>query len=163
MLAEQGAGMGAESTAAAFTNKMSDFFGIDTSTFSGIYDAYSAASKVGDVLNEKKAYDAMNEKFRETNLKLEDAIMSKYRKNFMKHYKDTAYFLQDQQNNIDRYVWGMSASNMYVDPYGTTPVANIRFEPDKDTRMLSFGFEEMFDENSMAGSEGYFNNILYGS
>jgi hypothetical protein len=81
----------------------------------------------------------------------------------MKHYKDTAYFLQDQQNNIDRYVWGMSASNMYVDPYGTTPVANIRFEPDKDTRMLSFGFEEMFDENSMAGSEGYFNNILYGS
>jgi hypothetical protein len=104
----------------------------------------------------------MVDKFREEGLKLESAIDSKYRKNFMKHYKDTAYFLQDQQENIDRYVWSMGAQSMYVDPYGTTPVANIRFEPDKDTRMMAFGYEEMFDENKVAGSKNYFNSILYG-
>ena len=80
----------------------------------------------------------------------------------MASYKDTSYFLQDQQEYIDRYVWSMTSQNMYVDPYGTTPVANIRFEPDKDTRMMSFGFEDVFDESTQAGSKSYFNNILYG-
>ena len=105
----------------------------------------------------------MNDKFAEDKAKLDTLINNKYRKNFMKHYKDTAYFLQDQQEYIDRYVWGMTAESMYVDPYGTTPVANTRFTPDKDTRVMSFGFEDMFDESSSAGSRGYFNNIIYGS
>ena len=81
----------------------------------------------------------------------------------MKHFTDSAYFLQDQQEHIDRYVWSMTSQNMYVDPYGTTPVANVRFTPDKDVRGLSFGFEDLFDENALAGSKGYFNNIIYGS
>ena len=80
----------------------------------------------------------------------------------MGSYKDVAYFLQDQQEFIDRYVWSMTAQNMYVDPYGTTPVANIRFTPDKDTRMMSFGYEDVLDESKLAGSKSYFNNILYG-
>ena len=57
----------------------------------------------------------------------------------------------------------MVSDSMYVDPYGTTPVANLRFQPDKDTRMMNFGFEDMFDESKQAGSKGYFNNIIYGS
>ena len=94
--------------------------------------------------------------------KLNEAISTKLNKNMMKHYKDASYFLQDQQEYIDRYVWSMTGQNMYVDPYGTTPVANMRFSPDKDTRTLSFGFEDVFDESTKAGSKGYFNNILYG-
>lgn len=156
MLAAQDAGMAA-------ANSATTFFGISTSTYSSIYKAYSTAMSVNDVLNAKKAYEAMEGKFAEDRAKLDTLITNKYRKNFMKHYKDTAYFLQDQQEFIDRYVWGMTAESMYVDPYGTTPVANIRFTPDKDTRMLSFGFEDMFDENSSAGSRGYFNSIIYGS
>ena len=155
MLAAQDSGMAA--------NSVTTFFGISTSTYSDIYKAYSTAMKVNDILNAKKAYEAMEDKFAEDRAKLDTLIDSKYRKNFMKHYKDTAYFLQDQQEFIDRYVWGMTAENMYVDPYGTTPVANIRFTPDKDTRGMSFGFEDMFDESSSAGSRGYFNNIIYGS
>ena len=155
MLAAQDSGMAA--------NSATTFFGISTSTYSSIYKAYSAAMSVSDILNAKKAYEAMNDKFAEDKAKLDTLIDSKYRKNFMKHYKDTAYFLQDQQEYIDRYVWGMTANSMYVDPYGTTPVANIRFTPDKDTRVMSFGFEDMFDENSSAGSRGYFNSIIYGS
>ena len=90
------------------------------------------------------------------------AIIKKTNKKMMLSYKDTAYFLQDQQDHIDRYVWSMTSQNLYVDPYGTTPVANIRFKPDKDTRSLSFGFEDMFDESTQAGSKAYFNNIIYG-
>ena len=48
----------------------------------------------------------------------------------------------------------MTAQNMYVDPYGTTPVANIRFTPDKDTRIMSFGYEDMFDDSKMAVCPG---------
>lgn len=144
-------------------NSTTTFFGISTSTYSSIYKAFSAAMSVGDMLNAKKAYEAMNDKFAEDKAKLDTLIDNKYRKNFMKHYKDTAYFLQDQQEYIDRYVWGMTAESMYVDPYGTTPVANTRFTPDKDTRVMSFGFEDMFDESSSAGSRGYFNSILYGN
>ena len=155
MLAAQDADMAA--------NSATTFFGISTSTYSSIYKAYSAAMSVSDILNAKKAYEAMNDKFAEDKAKLDTLINSKYRKNFMKHYKDTAYFLQDQQEYIDRYVWSMTAESMYVDPYGTTPVANIRFTPDKDTRVMSFGFEDMFDESSSAGSRGYFNSIIYGS
>ena len=156
MLAAQDAGM-------VEANMATTFFGINTSTYSSIYKAYSAATSVNDILNAKKAYEAMNDKFAEDKAKLDTLIDNKYRKNFMKHYKDTAYFLQDQQEYIDRYVWGMTAESMYVDPYGTTPVANTRFTPDKDTRVMSFGFEDMFDESSSAGSRGYFNNIIYGS
>jgi hypothetical protein len=151
------------STASNSINSSSTFFGIDISTYSSIYKAFSAASDVKDIVNSKKAYDALLDKFREDALKLETAIVNKYSKNFMKHYKDTAYFLQDQQEYIDRYIWGMTSESMYVDPYGTTPVANMRFTPDKDTRVMSFGFEDMFDESSVAGSKGYFNSILYGS
>ena len=154
MLAAQDAGMA--------TNSATTFFGISTSTYSDIYKAYSAAMSVSDILNAKKAYKAMKGKFAEDKAKLDTLIDNKYRKNFMKHYKDTAYFLQDQQEYIDRYIWSMTSQNMYVDPYGTTPVANLRFTPDKDTRGLSFGFEELFNEDSLAGSKGYFNNILYG-
>lgn len=155
MLAAQDASMAA--------NSATTFFGISTSTYSSIYKAYSTAMSVNDVLNAKKAYEAMEGKFAEDKAKLDTLIDSKYRKNFMKHYKDTAYFLQDQQEFIDRYVWGMTAESMYVDPYGTTPVANARFTPDKDTRGMSFGFEDMFDESSSAGSRGYFNSIIYGN
>ena len=49
----------------------------------------------------------------------------------------------------------MTSQNMYVDPYGTTPVANIRFEPDKDTRGMSFGFEDVFSESKQPGSKAY--------
>lgn len=140
----------------------SSFLGVSATTYSGIYDAYSKAMSVKDVVTANEAYEKLKDKLEEDKSKLNDAIMSKIRKNFMKSYKDVAYFLQDQQEYIDRYVWGMTSQNMYVDPYGTTPVANMRFTPDKDTRVMSFGFEEMFDDSKMAGSKGYFNNILYG-
>lgn len=145
------------------TMSQSSFLGVSFSTYSDIYKAFSTASDIKDVAAANDQYEKMKAKFQEDIDKLNTAIDNKYRKNFMKHYKDTAYFLQDQQEYIDRYVWGMTADSMYVDPYGTTPVANIRFTPDKDTRGTSFGFEDMFDESTAAGSRGYFNNIIYGN
>lgn len=142
--------------------KTSSLFGVKLSTYSDIYGAYSKASSVGDVMEAKGQYDSLQAKLSEDMAKLDEAIFKKFSKGFVKSYKDTAYFLQDQQEYVDRYVWSMTANNMYVDPYGTTPVANSRFTPDKDTRGLSFGFEEMFDESKMAGSKGYFNSIIYG-
>lgn len=140
----------------------SSFAGIKFSTYSGLYKAYTTAADVGDVITANEQYSNLKDKFTEDRQKLEEAIASKITKGFMKSYKDTAYFLQDQQEYIDRYLWGMTAQNMYVDPYGTTPVANIRFTPDKDTRVMSFGYEDMFDDSKMAGSKNYFNSIIYG-
>ena len=144
------------------TTSNSSFLGVSFSTYSDIYKAFSNASDLKDVVSANDQYERMKDKFQEDINKLNAAVENKYRKNFMKHYKDTAYFLQDQQEYIDRYLWGMTAQNMYVDPYGTTPVANIRFTPDKDTRMMSFGYEDMFDDSKMAGSKNYFNSIIYG-
>lgn len=141
----------------------SSFLGVTFSTYKDIYSAYNAASKVGDVVEANKQYEDLKTKLENDRIKVEEVIISKYRKNFMKHYKDTAYFLQDQQEFIDRYVWSMTSQNMYVDPYGTTPVANIRFTPDKDTRVMQFGFEDVFNENNLAGSAGYFKSIIYGN
>ena len=138
------------------------FLGVSFGTYSDIYKAYSTAQSIGDTVAANEQYQDLKDKLMSDSAKVQDALDSKYRKSFMKHYKDTAYFLQDQQEYIDRYLWGMTAQNMYVDPYGTTPVANIRFTPDKDTRMMNFGFEDMFDANKMAGSKNYFNGIIYG-
>lgn len=140
----------------------STFAGVKAGTYSSLYKAYSTAAGVNDVVAQNEAYEEIKNKMEEDKAKLEKAITSKISKSFMKSYKDMAYFLQDQQEYIDRYIWGMAAQNMYVDPYGTTPVANIRFTPDKDTRMMTFGYEEVFDESKQAGSRNYFNNILYG-
>lgn len=138
------------------------FLGVSFSTYSDIYKAYSTAQSIADTVGANKQYEDLKNKLENDRIKVESVVENKYRKNFMKHYKDTAYFLQDQQEYIDMYLWGMTAQNMYVDPYGTTPVANIRFTPDKDTRMLVFGYEDMFDESKMAGSASYFKTILYG-
>lgn len=140
----------------------SSFAGIKFSTYSGIYKAYTTAMNAGDVVSANEQYNGLRDKFVEDRLKLEEAITTKITKGFTKSYKDVAYFLQDQQEYIDRYLWGMTAQNMYVDPYGTTPVANIRFTPDKDTRVMSFGYEDVFDDSKMAGSKNYFNSIIYG-
>lgn len=141
----------------------STMFGVTFSTYSDIYDAFSSAIKVKDYITANKQYEDLKKKLESDRDKVDQAITTKLNKNMMKHYKDTAYFLQDQQEHIDNYIWSMTAANMYVDPYGTTPVANIRFTPDQDTRGLSFGFEDMFDEGKMAGSKSYFNSIIYGS
>lgn len=137
-------------------------FGVKLSTYSDIYKAYSTAQEVGDMISMNKQYEDMKDKLDNDISKLNTAIIGKTTKSMMKHYKDSAYFLQDQQEYIDRYVWSMTSQNMYVDPYGTTPVANIRFTPDKDTRMMYFGYEDVFNESAMAGSRQYFNTILYG-
>ena len=137
-------------------------FGLKFSTYSDIYKAYSTAVDINDVIAMYDQHKQLKEKLEADLAKINEAMASKANKSMMKHYKDSAYFLQDQQEFIDRYVWSMTAQNMYVDPYGTTPVANIRFEPDKDTRTMSFGFEDVFSESTQAGSRTYFNNIIYG-
>jgi len=144
------------------TYETSSLLGVNLTTYSDIYKAFTTAQGIGDTVAANKQYQDLKDKLYEDSTRLSDAVDSKIRKNFMKSYKDMAYFLQDQQEFIDRYLWGMTAQNMYVDPYGTTPVANIRFTPDKDTRIMSFGYEEMFDTSKMAGSRGYFNSIIYG-
>ena len=140
----------------------SSFLGVKLSTYSQIYEAYSLAKKADDVVAMNDQYKQLEEKMRSDYEKLNEGIVTKLNKSMMKHYKDSAYFLQDQQEHIDRYIWSMTSQNMYVDPYGVTPVANMRFTPDKDTRMMSFGFEDLFSEDLLAGSKGYFNSIIYG-
>ena len=170
ILAAQDAAMGVVNTKSllggaveiADTFGSSMLLGVKFSTYSQIYDAVSMAFKVGDVVAANKQLKDMENKLKEDTDRLSEKITNKLNKKMMLSYKDTAYFLQDQQEYIDRYVWGMTSQSMYVDPYGTTPVANIRFTPDKDTRMMSFGFEDVFDESTQAGSKSYFNNIIYG-
>ena len=137
-------------------------FGLKFGTYSDIYKAYTTASDVNDVIAMYDQHKQLKDKLEADMAKVNKALASKANKSMMKHYKDSAYFLQDQQEFIDRYIWSMTSQNMYVDPYGTTPVANIRFEPDKDTRGMSFGFEDVFSESKQAGSRSYFNNIIYG-
>ena len=171
ILAAQDAAMGVVNTKSllggaveiADTFGSSMLLGVKFSTYSQIYDAVSMAFKVGDVVAANKQLKDMENKLKEDMENLNKKTTEKLNKKMMASYKDTAYFLQDQQEHIDRYVWSMTAQNMYVDPYGTTPVANVRFTPDKDARGLSFGFEDLFNEDALAGSKGYFNNIIYGS
>lgn len=146
------------------TNAMnnSTALGVKFSTYASLYKAYETASSVNDAVTANENYKALQEKLEEDRVKVEKAAFQLQTKNFVKSYKDMAYLQQDQQEYIDRYVWGMTAQNMYVDPYGTTPVANMRFTPDKDTRVMAFGFEDLFDTNKLAGSKGYFNSVIYG-
>lgn len=144
------------------TLQSSSVFGLKLSTYQDIFSAYSMAMKAKDTIGANDQFEQLRNKLISDYDKLNQAIIKKTNKKMMLSYKDTAYFLQDQQDYIDRYVWSMTSQNLYVDPYGTTPVANIRFKPDKDTRALSFGFEDVFDESTKAGSKAYFNNIIYG-
>ena len=162
---EIAAGTEAATTAGevGFIDQVQAFYVSNKDTFSTIYKVYSAASGVNDVVSANKAYEAAKEKLAEVKVQVDTIVENHVDKRMMGHYKDSAYFLNDQQEIIDQYVWGMTASNMYVDPYGTTPVANIRFVPDQDTRVMVWGFEDLFDSDGQAGGKGYFSRILYGS
>lgn len=145
------------------TLSQSSVFGIKFTTYSEMYEAFTIASDVKDMIAMNDQYNQLGNKLTKDAEIINVAIVENTIQKTRLHIADSAYFLQDQQEYIDRYIWSMVSESMYVDPYGTTPVANIRFQPDKDTRIMSFGFEDMFDESKQAGSKGYFNNIIYGS
>lgn len=172
------AALAAKDTAAGITNTNSFFggtlqigdslaqssvFGLSFTTYSDIYEAFTIASNVKDMIAMNDQYNQLGNKLTKEAEVINVAIVENTIQKTRLHIADSAYFLQDQQEYIDRYIWSMVSDSMYVDPYGTTPVANIRFQPDKDTRVMNFGFEDMFDESKQAGSKGYFNNIIYGS
>ena len=172
------AALAAQDTAAGITNTNSFFggvleigdslaqssvFGLSFTTYSDIYEAFTIASNVKDMIAMNDQYNQLGNKLTKDAEIINGAIVENTIQKTRLHIADSAYFLQDQQEFIDRYMWSMVSDSMYVDPYGTTPVANLRFQPDKDTRVMSFGFEDMFDESKQAGSKGYFNNIIYGS
>ena len=145
------------------TLAQSSVFGMSFTTYSDIYEAFTIASDVKDMIAMNDQYNQLGNKLTKDAEVINAAIVTNTIQKTRLHIADSAYFLQDQQEYIDRYIWSMVSDSMYVDPYGTTPVANIRFQPDKDTRMMNFGFEDVFDESKQAGSKGYFNNIIYGS
>lgn len=145
------------------TLAQSSVFGVSFTTYSDIYEAFTIASDVKDMIAMNDQYNQLGNKLIKDAEVINVAIVENTIQKTRLHIADSAYFLQDQQEYIDRYIWSMVSDSMYVDPYGTTPVANIRFQPDKDTRMMNFGFEDVFDESKQAGSKGYFNNIIYGS
>ena len=172
------AALAAKDTAAGITNTNSLFggtlqigdslaqssvFGLKFTTYGNIYEAFTMASNVKDMIAMNDQYNQLKNKLTKDAEVINAAVVTNTLQKTRLHIADSAYFLQDQQEYIDRYIWGMVSDSMYVDPYGTTPVANLRFQPDKDTRIMSFGFEDMFDESKQAGSKGYFNNIIYGS
>ena len=172
------AALAAKDTAAGITNTNSLFggtlqigdslaqssvFGLKFTTYGNIYEAFTMASNVKDMIAMNDQYNQLKNKLTKDAEVINAAVVTNTLQKTRLHIADSAYFLQDQQEYIDRYIWSMVSDSMYVDPYGTTPVANIRFQPDKDTRMMNFGFEDMFDESKQAGSKGYFNNIIYGS
>ena len=135
--------------------------GVPVANYKALYDVYSTATSIKDFMAANKAYDTLKGKLAEDMNKVDTVILKQTNKNFMKHYKDTEYFLNDQQLVIDRYLYSMTEENMYVDPYGTTPVANIRFTPDKKERSMSFGFEDLFNSDNQAGGSNYFKSMLY--
>ena len=172
------AALAAKDTAAGITNTnsllggtlqigdslaQSSVFGLKFTTYGNIYEAFTTASNVKDMIAMNDQYNQLGNKLTKDAEIINGAIVENTIQKTRLHIADSAYFLQDQQEYIDRYMWSMVSDSMYVDPYGTTPVANLRFQPDKDTRIMSFGFEDMFDESKQAGSKGYFNNIIYGS
>lgn len=135
--------------------------GIPVANYKALYEVYSTATAVKDFMSANQAYETLKGKLASDLNKVDTIVLRQTDKNFMKHYKDTEYFLNDQQLVIDRYLYSMTAENMYVDPYGTTPVANIRFTPDKKERSMSFGFEDLFNSDNQAGGSNYFKSMLY--
>ena len=135
--------------------------GVPVANYKALYDVYSTATSIKDFMAANKAYDTLKGKLASDLNKVDTIVLRQTDKNFMKHYKDTEYFLNDQQYVIDRYIYSMTEENMYVDPYGTTPVANIRFAPDKKERSMSFGFEDLFNSDNQAGGSNYFKSMLY--
>lgn len=135
--------------------------GVSIANYKALYDVYSTATSIKDFMAANKAYDTLKGKLASDLNKVDTIVLKQTDKNFMKHYKDTEYFLNDQQYVIDRYIYSMTEENMYVDPYGTTPVANIRFAPDKKERSMSFGFEDLFNSDNQAGGSSYFKSMLY--
>lgn len=131
-------------------------------SLSDLAQAYDIAVSVYDYRKAREAYKEIQRQLEETKLSLEEDIQDTIDMRMVSHMKDSQYFLNDQQEHIDTYIWSMVSQSMYVDPYGTTPVANIRFVPDEDTRVMEFGFEDVFDESALAGSKGYFRSIIYG-
>ena len=135
--------------------------GVHVSNYKALYEVYTTAMSVKDLVASHKAYSDLKDKLESDLSKVNTVIMKQTNKNFIKHYKDTEYMLNDQQESIDRYLASMTAENMYVDPYAVTPVANMRFTPDKNERKMTFGFEELFSYENQAGGSNYFKSMLY--
>lgn len=135
--------------------------GAQTATYQTLYGSYQVAMAAKSYSDANAAAAEIDAKFKKDKEKIDNEIDHLYRKNFIKHYKDVEYFLNDQQYVIDSYLWETTIDNMYTDPYAITPVANIRFSPNDKEKKVSFGFEEMFNYDTMAGGDKYVKKILY--
>jgi hypothetical protein len=126
---------------------------------SDLYDAYSTASSANDVYGALTLRAELGRKLEESKDALQKKISKDNRKKMESSYSDAAYLVNQTDMSYHAYVLQMSESGQsdVYDPEGTIAM-NTRYSP---TKSFSFGFEDMFQYDGMAGGQMYVYNTLW--
>jgi hypothetical protein len=130
-----------------------------TVTLSQIFDAYQLANNIGSVADAIKLKGELEDKLKEAKKTFEHQIIDENRRKMESAYADAEYIANQVDLVYSEYALQMSEQNMtdIYDPEGTIAM-NTRFRPQPK---YTFGFEDIFNEDTKAGSDMYVYNILW--
>jgi hypothetical protein len=128
-------------------------------SLSDLYEAYTQASKANDVYGAMTLHKDLQDKLQSAKDELQKNITQINKKKFEASYSDAEYIMNQVDMSYHSYVLQMSEAGMtdVYDPEGTI-VMNTRYSPKKS---YTFGFEDMFQYESMAGGHLYTYNTLW--
>jgi hypothetical protein len=128
-------------------------------SLSNLYEAYSVASQANDVYGAMTLHKELQDKLEDAKKDMQEKINKANRRKMESSYADAEYIMNQVDMSYHSYVLQMSEAGMtdVYDPEGTI-VLNTRYTPKKS---YTFGFEDMFQYESMAGGNLYTYNTLW--
>jgi hypothetical protein len=152
------------STSAAQSEMLSKINSIGSYSLGGVslsnlYEAYSVASQANDVYGAMTLHKELQDKLEDAKKDMQEKINKDNRRKMESSYADAEYIMNQVDMSYHSYVLQMSEAGMtdVYDPEGTI-VLNTRYSP---KRSYTFGFEDMFQYESMAGGNLYTYNTLW--
>jgi hypothetical protein len=130
-----------------------------TGTYSSLRLAYDTYKLADDIINYNKTRQELDDKVSKDIKALQAGVYKKNRSKMYAAYRDVAYIQNQTDDIINSYVsFSVGNPNTIFDPQSTIAM-NSRYE--RSSEGLTFGFEDMFDYDAMAGNSSYTYNKLY--
>ena len=140
-----------------FGNSLADKF---SGSLSEMYTSYNQAIGIKDFFSMFTLHNKMQKQLEEYKDSINKKMAEANKLKMESAYSDAEYIMNQTDLSYHSYVLSMSETGMsdVYDPEGTV-VMNTRYRPQP---AYTFGFEDLFQYNSMAGGDTYIYKTLWG-
>lgn len=134
---------------------------IRANTLESMWSALQSAKAVGDIAKTVRSASELTDKLKYYEIAMQDRINKLAKVKFEVSYEDASYISNQTDMAVNSYALEVSMSEAgqsdVFDPESTI-VMNVKYKPELS---YTFGFEDMFRYENMAGGDMYAYNMLW--